>query len=176
MSKKLIAILCILLLAGCAQQTVEEPKEPVVELEEVEAEAEPTVDVQETEPEAIPEEVEEEVEEITTEPTEAKETTTLLEGVFTKKAHTTTGSVQIIEMADGKKMLSFQGFKTDPGPALHVYLYNDDIKQGVDLGELISITGNYQYDIPEDIDVNEYKKVAIYCVPFGVIFGEAKLS
>ena len=46
----------------------------------------------------------------------------------------------------------------------------------VDLGKLKGNKGNQNYDIPQDVDVSEYKGVLIYCVPFKVQFATAQLQ
>ncbi|MEK6842591.1 MAG: DM13 domain-containing protein [Nanoarchaeota archaeon] len=46
----------------------------------------------------------------------------------------------------------------------------------IDLGELKATKGNINYEIPEDIDFEKYDKVLIWCVPFKVLFGYAKLK
>jgi hypothetical protein len=36
--------------------------------------------------------------------------------------------------------------------------------------------GNQNYDIPDEIDLDQFQSVVIYCVPFHVVFSSAALS
>ena len=69
------------------------------------------------------------------------------------------------------------------GPDLHVLLAvgskptgKEDLGQYVDLGELKGNLGNQNYPIPDDIDLESFQSVVIYCVPFHVVFSTANLS
>lgn len=95
-------------------------------------------------------------------------------GSFVSDAHTTTGTASVDE---GNTTLTFTNFKTDNGPKLNVYLSTDkNSTDFVDLGTLKGISGNYEYDIPKNTDVNKYKVVSIWCVDFSVSFGHAVLN
>ena len=69
-------------------------------------------------------------------------------------------------------------FKAENGPGLNVYLSNSSngITGAVELGELKSIEGSQEYDVPSNVALNSYDHIVIYCKPFGVAFGTAKLS
>ena len=77
----------------------------------------------------------------------------------------------------------FEQFATDNGPDLNVYLsaadpdapaseFDDDF---IDLGDLKGNIGPQNYEIPEGVDLSHYRTVVIWCVRFGVGFGEAEL-
>ncbi len=176
-SSKLFAILCILVLAGCAQPVKESTPVPVAE-PAVEPEAEPAVSVAEERVELpIETSADEPVSEpIATGPTGAQEPARLFETFFTTKEYPTSGTVHVDRTLEGNIVINFLGFDTTPGAGLHVYLYKDDIAQGVDLGGLVSVSGNYPYEVPEDVNIYQYEYIAIYSTSSGKIYGEARLS
>ena len=98
--------------------------------------------------------------------------------------HGAEGTATIYELPEGSRVLRFEDFKSTNGPQLHVILskniptstfagVGEDM---VDLGELKGNIGNQNYDIPDDIDLEEYNSVVIYCVPFKVVFSSADFS
>lgn len=97
-----------------------------------------------------------------------------VKGDFVSLAHPTSGVASInVE----KTALTFKNFKTDNGPKLLVYLTTDaDATDYVELGSLKGISGDYTYNIPENIDLKKYKLVNIWCVDFSVSFGVAELK
>jgi len=106
-------------------------------------------------------------------PPKMEEITSLL-GNFVSDAHTTTGATSVNEE---KTKLFFNNFKTDNGPKLLVYLATEvgssDFKN---LGDLKGISGDFEYIIPSNTDLNKYKYVVIWCVDFSVSFGHAILN
>ena len=107
----------------------------------------------------------------------------LVQGEFITQAHHTEGQVEIVEV-DGKRYLQLTGFETSNGPDLKVALVNghdvsaDKVtEQGyVNLGTLKGNLGDQSYEIPSDLDLDEYGVVSIWCERFGVGFGAAALS
>ena len=98
----------------------------------------------------------------------------VVSGAFVSDAHTTTGTASVNE---AKTVLTFTNFMTDDGPKLLVYLSTDkNSTDYVDLGALKGISGNYEYTIPENTDLDKYKVVSIWCVDFLVSFGHAELN
>lgn len=93
--------------------------------------------------------------------------------------HKGSGSAKVYRQPDGAFLVRLENFMVTNGPALHVYLVRDrsgDVGSGfVDLGSLKGNKGNQNYDIPEDIDVAQFKSVVIWCKPFGVTFAVAGL-
>lgn len=90
--------------------------------------------------------------------------------------HKTSGTA-IVVMIDGKKYLSLENFKTTNGPDLYVYLSKDkEAGEFVNLGILKGNIGNQIYEIPENVDINSYKNVLIWCRAFGVLFGISELK
>jgi hypothetical protein len=105
----------------------------------------------------------------------------LARGRFESLAHETEGVAQVIELPDGRRMLTLTGFETDNGPDLRVYLSSADSDQGSagedfeDLGELKGNVGDQQYEIPAGVDIDTLTKVVVWCRAFSVGFGAASL-
>jgi len=88
--------------------------------------------------------------------------------------HNGEGLAKIIEI-DGSTFLRFEDFEVTNGPDLRVYITQDgDIKNGIHLEKLKGSKGNQNYEL-NDIDIEQYNSVVIYCQPFGVYFAEATL-
>jgi hypothetical protein len=101
--------------------------------------------------------------------------TTLLSGSFASNAHTTSGTVKVVE-SGGKKYLNFENFKTDNGPDLRVYLSkNTGIADFVNLGTLKAVSGNFNYELTAAQNPNTHNYVLIWCEDFSVLFGNAVL-
>ncbi len=95
-------------------------------------------------------------------------------GSFVADAHPTSGTSEVNKE---QTKLSFKNFKTDAGPKLLVYLSTSvNSTDFVNLGELKGISGDYDYTIPANTDLNKYKVVVIWCVDFSVSFGHAELK
>jgi hypothetical protein len=98
--------------------------------------------------------------------------------------HLGSGSAGIYELADGSKVLRFENFSVVNGPDLRVLLAEhpnpvnrDDVQVGyIELAKLKGNKGNQNYGISNDIDVEKYKSVVIYCKPFHVLFSTASLA
>ena len=89
--------------------------------------------------------------------------------------HSAEGLAKIIEV-EGTTFLRFEDFEVTNGPDLRVYITKDgDVKNGIHLEKLKGSKGNQNYEL-EDIDIEQYNSVVIYCQPFGVYFGEAELT
>ena len=105
--------------------------------------------------------------------------TTLAQGSFIGRAHPTTGLAKVI--TDGnQRFLRFEGFETDNGPDLNVYLAtgppDGSPEDFIDLGDLKGNIGDQNYELPDDIDLDRYTTVFIWCVRFTVAFGAAPLA
>ena len=107
---------------------------------------------------------------------ESKEIQTILEGQFVGLAgHEVQGIAKILQVEDAT-FLRFEDFKVTNGPDLRVYITPDgDVSQGIHLDKLHGSKGNQNY-ILENIDVEMYDTVVIYCQPFGVYFAKANLT
>lgn len=112
--------------------------------------------------EATPQEVGEEVNEVAE--------------VMSTVGHPASGTARIVE-ADGKTYVRYEDFKTLNGPDLFVYLAKDlDAKEFVNLGALRATEGNINYEVPEGVDVSEYRYVMVWCRAFSVLFNYADIS
>ena len=100
----------------------------------------------------------------------------LVEGTF---GHPARGTAQIIRAGE-KTFVRFEDFSTIDGPRLNVYLAKtlEDIDNGeyYDLGLRKATKGNFNYEIPADVNIDEYKYIVHWCVPFGVLFNWAKIQ
>jgi hypothetical protein len=79
--------------------------------------------------------------------------------------------------------LRLEDFSVTNGPDLHVLLAenpsppdHDSLGMYLDLGSLKGNLGDQNYDIPAGTDINQFKSVVIYCLPFHVVFSTADLA
>jgi hypothetical protein len=118
---------------------------------------------------------------------EPAEPVVLSAGSFISHEHTTTGTVQILELADGTRVLRIENLDTSNGPDLKVWLTDAPVIEGragwgvfddgnwVDLGPLKGNQGSQNYEIPADVDLDAFSSVSIWCDRFNVSFGAAEL-
>lgn len=116
------------------------------------------------------------------------EPTVLAEGTFISHEHPTSGTVRILELADGTRVLRLENLQTSDGPMLEVWLADAPVIDGVDgwgvfddgahvsLGALKGNVGDQNYMIPADVDLADYNAVSIWCARFHVSFGAAELT
>ena len=101
---------------------------------------------------------------------------TMLTGYFIPSAHEVSGKALILDAPEGK-VLRFEDFETVNGPDLFIYLSsdltNDDF---IDLGEIKATKGNVNYILPENIDLEKYNKVLVWCRAFRVLFSYTELK
>ena len=106
-------------------------------------------------------------------------------GEFRGIAHETFGTAQIYQYPNGSRILRLSEFETSNGPDVHVYLVaaedvpDDDTVEDseiIDLGTIKGNIGDQNYDLPEDVDLNEYRSVTIWCRRFSVNFGTTSLA
>lgn len=110
----------------------------------------------------------------------------LSDGTFTfiDAVHNGEGVATVYELPDESRVLRFENFRVTNGPQLHVILsrnapdsiFGDVGEDYIDLGPLSGNVGNQNYAIPDDVNLDEYQTVVIYCVPFQVVFSTAPLS
>jgi hypothetical protein len=103
-----------------------------------------------------------------------------LVGSFESRAHTTTGAAQVIEQADGSRVLALLDFETDAGPDLFVYVVpraaeGNDVDGATRLGALKGNVGNQQYALPAELELADAATVVVWCRAFSVSFGAAAL-
>jgi len=106
----------------------------------------------------------------------------LATGRFVTVDKNTRGMVKIVEK-DGRRYLELQSnFSTASGPALEVILHrrsrvSASIREQdyISLGTLKKRRGTQSYLIPNNIDLEDFQSVAIWCEEFNVTFGYAKI-
>lgn len=90
--------------------------------------------------------------------------------------HQVNGDLVVLSSAD-VTYLRFENFESTNGPDLKVYLSNDlEAKDYVSFGDLKGNIGDQNYEIPENINLEDYKYVLIWCERFSVLFGHADLN
>lgn len=100
-------------------------------------------------------------------------------GTFSgRRGYTVMGTATITKENSLFKVNFSSNFSASSGPGLHVYLSNSDTNAsaGVDLGDLKTRTGSQSYDVPSNINADDFKFVLIYCKPFSVTFGAAEMN
>jgi len=91
--------------------------------------------------------------------------------------HDAQGIAKVLPLEDGDRILRLEDFRSTNGPDLYVYLATDKgASDFVSLGNLKANQGNQNYEIPADVDLEEYSQVLIWCKPFHVLFGNAELT
>ncbi|MFF3018964.1 DM13 domain-containing protein [Streptomyces sp. NPDC057939] len=113
---------------------------------------------------------------------------TVARGNLISHEHTTTGTAQLIRLADGSHTLRLEDLDTSNGPDLRVWLTDAPVKEGtagwrvfddgkhVSLGKLKGNKGDQNYEVPTDLNLSEYSSVTIWCDRFDVSFGAAELT
>ncbi len=105
-------------------------------------------------------------------------------GNFQAAEHPTQGKVRIITHR-GKHYLEFdRSFKTAQGPDLFVILHRDRTlpisglkeKDYVSVARLRRVQGRQRYELPQNINLADFKSVAIWCRKFNATFGFASLN
>jgi hypothetical protein len=80
-------------------------------------------------------------------------------------------------------ILRLDPFTVTNGPDLHVILTKHpapksraDVKEGyIEVAKLKGNSGSQNYTLPQDVRLDEYRAVVIYCKPFHVVFSVATL-
>ncbi|MGI5254360.1 DM13 domain-containing protein [Actinacidiphila glaucinigra] len=113
---------------------------------------------------------------------------TLAAGEFITHEHATTGSVKIVQLPDGSRVLRLEELDTSNGPDLKVWITDATVKPGKDgwdvfddgahlsLGKLKGNKGSHNYPLPANADLERYTSVSIWCDRFNVSFGAAELG
>lgn len=113
---------------------------------------------------------------------------TLASGELISHEHRTSGSVKVLQLADGTRALRLENLDTSNGPDLRVWITDAPVKEGtagwrvfddgkyVSLGKLKGNKGDQNYALPAGVDLNRYTSVTIWCDRFDVSFGAASLA
>jgi hypothetical protein len=127
---------------------------------------------------------------ITTPEPVAAATQTTKSGSFAAGEHATSGTAQIVQGDNGRELQFTADFQTSNGPDLVVVLHKSaDVIGGttppayplaegdyVVLAPLTAPSGAQTYVIPDDINLEDYVSVAIWCRQFNATFGAAALQ
>jgi hypothetical protein len=91
--------------------------------------------------------------------------------------HRAAGTVKIIKI-DGKNYVRFEeNFDAENGPDLFVHLGKDGAYDPkINLGKLKGNLGSQNYEIPNEIDLEDYNEVWIWCRAFSVPFAKAEMK
>jgi len=107
----------------------------------------------------------------------------LSESTFENVAHGGSGTVLVLELEDGSRVVRFEDLDIDNGPDLVVILSDrqvtgaNDYADGewLNIGDLKGNQGNQNYELPSDVDLGEWSSVAIWCRRFNTTFNAASL-
>lgn len=112
----------------------------------------------------------------------------LVKGELISHEHASSGTVKVLELADGSRILRFEGLDTSDGPDLRVWLSDAPVIEGAagwyvfddgahfDLGALKANKGDQNYVIPPGANLADYSSVSIWCARFAVSFAAAELA
>ncbi|TCO35180.1 electron transfer DM13 [Kribbella steppae] len=112
----------------------------------------------------------------------------LLTGKLITHEHATEGTVAVLRLADGSRVLRLENLDTSDGPDLKVWLSDAAVVPGRpgwhvfddgryrNLGSLKGNHGNQNYAIPSTVKLDDFRSVAIWCDRFNVSFGAAELK
>ncbi|MFD3733102.1 DM13 domain-containing protein [Streptomyces sp. NPDC058632] len=113
---------------------------------------------------------------------------TVASGELISHEHATSGTVKLVQLADGSHVVRLERLDTSNGPDLRVWLTDAPVKEGtagwrvfddgeyVSLGKLKGNKGSHNYALPEDVDPARFSSVSIWCDRFDVSFGAAELA
>ncbi len=93
--------------------------------------------------------------------------------------HFARGDAFIVETEPGVYILRVENFSVRNGPDLFVYLSRNPDgweEDAINLGDLKATDGAFNYEIPSDIDIEEFKSAVVWCRRFAVLFGHATLE
>jgi hypothetical protein len=102
--------------------------------------------------------------------------------------HDTSGTAEVVRLADGRHQLVLRELSTSDGPDLRVWLTDQPVVEGragwhvfddgkyVEVGRLKGTRGTLVYELPGDLDPAGYTSVTIWCKRFAVSFGAAPLA
>ncbi|WP_308259329.1 DM13 domain-containing protein [Pseudonocardia sp. H11422] len=97
----------------------------------------------------------------------------LMTGDLISHEHATTGTVQVLRLSDGSRVLRLEDLDTSNGPLLKVWLTDAPVSSGrdgwfvfddgryVDLGDLKGNKGSSNYPIPADVDLSGLSSMSI---------------
>jgi hypothetical protein len=130
----------------------------------------------------------------TTQPSEETPTTTTVppieypivisENTLVDVAHGGSGTVLVLELEDGSRLLRFEDLDVLNGPDLVVILSDRELSGADDyadgeyliLGDLKGNQGNQNYEIAADVDLADWATAGIWCRRFNTTFNVASIT
>jgi hypothetical protein len=121
-------------------------------------------------------------------PRSAPQRKVLLTGKLISHEHRTSGTVAVLALPDGSRVLRIENLDTSDGPDLKVWLSDAEVIAGKAgwhvfddghyraLGNLKGNHGNQNYPIPADVQLADFRSAVIWCDRFNVSFGAAELE
>lgn len=107
----------------------------------------------------------------------------LKQAQFKSLAHETSGTASVYELANGKKVLRFENLVSSDGPDVKVVITADkNASTGwekdtyINLGDSKATHGNVNYDLPENIALEDIGSVVLWCERFNESFGVANFN
>ncbi len=100
-------------------------------------------------------------------------------------SHSGEGRATLYRSPTGQRILRFTAFNVTPGPDLKVWLVarpavasSSDVNgtETHDLGVLKGTIGDQNYVVPNDLDLDRYRTVVVWCEAFGVLFASASFE
>jgi len=90
--------------------------------------------------------------------------------IISTPGHPATGNVEIIKSPE-ETVVQYVNYEGTNGPDLYIYLAKDlEATDYVELGRQRGNKGNIIYQVPDSIDISEYKYILTWCKAFGVLF------
>ncbi len=109
----------------------------------------------------------------------------LATGIWDRPVYAINGNWSIERRTDGDFIIFNNNFSTTNGPGLYVFLSttqldnlsdNNVINTSFEIKKLISNSGAQEYRIPDNVDLNQYNSLVIFCKPFSALWGAADLG
>lgn len=102
-------------------------------------------------------------------------------GVFSgNMGYSVSGTATLEQNSSGLKLVLGSDFQASNGPQLGVYLAKNasgglNAQNSLKLDNLLQNSGMQEYAVPAGVALDDYDYAVIYCIPFNVRFGSAKL-
>jgi hypothetical protein len=121
-------------------------------------------------------------------PAAPAEPVVLARGELISHEHESSGSVVVLELPDGSRVLRLEDLSTSNGPDLQVWITDAPVIEGrdgwhvfddgrhLDLGDLKGNIGSSNYPLPPEADLTQLSSVSIWCKRFAVSFAAAALE
>ncbi len=96
-------------------------------------------------------------------------------------SYNVSGTAVLQQQGNNLKLIFEDNFRSSNGPQLGVFLAKNapgvlTASNSVSLGALKSNAGKQEYNVPAGVKLSDYDFVVVYCIPFNIAFGYAKLE